>query len=258
MRQTLQVTRHHTTFYTAVDSYYYVVGMMATLSMAGRSALCENGKFPGDRLFGARSDPRTQDMNAMQPAAVNGARVSPPMVTTLLRAGPRLKHALARPVFRRKVTSITMMRAMHVTQAMAEFLGLYVDGTASVHDDRPCLDGGTVVVERKSRGLQDSTSTACKSHNHHLEFRSTLTLRDSKGSVWPVVYEASTSNRQYHRRLSEGWAAFCRHHGVEINDTIEFRRCLKRSLNDGMLAARVVRRRRGVTVGKGNDEQDAV
>ena len=100
--------------------------------MAGRSVLYENGKFPGDRLFGARSDPRTQDMNAMQPAAVNGARVSPPMVTTLLRAGPRLKHALARPVFRRKVTSITMMRAMHVTQAMAEFLGLYVDGTASI------------------------------------------------------------------------------------------------------------------------------
>ena len=125
-------------------------------------------------------------------------------------------------------------------------------------DDRLCLDRGTVMMETMSRGLQDSTSTACTSHNQHRTFRSTLTLRDSAGCVWPVVYEASTSNRQYHRRLSEGWAAFCRHHGVEINDTIEFRRCLKRSLNDGMLAARVVRRRRGVTVGKGNDEQDAV
>jgi len=227
--------------------------------MAGRSVLYENGKFPGDRILGARSDSGTQDMKNVQPAAVNGNHVSPPMVTTPLRAGPRPTHAPARPVFRRKVTSITMMRAMHVTQAMADFLGLHVDAvTAAVHDDWQCLDGGTVVVERKSRGLQDSTSTACKSHKQHLAFRSTLTLRDSAGFVWPVVYEASTSNRQYHRRLSEGWAAFCRHHGVEINDTIEFRRCLKRSYNDGMLAVRVVRRRRGVTVGKGNDEQDAV
>jgi hypothetical protein len=83
--------------------------------MAGRSVLYENGKFPGDRILGARSDSGTQDMKNVQPAAVNGNHVSPPMVTTPLRAGPRPTHAPARPVFRRKVTSTTVMRAMHVT-----------------------------------------------------------------------------------------------------------------------------------------------
>jgi len=57
-------------------------------------------------------------------------------------------------------------------------------------------------------------------------FRHAMTLRGHAGCTWPVVYEASVSNRQYHRRLSDGWGAFCRHHSVKLNDTIEFRRCL--------------------------------
>ena len=63
--------RHHANFFKAVDSFFYVVvvGMMATLSVAGGGALCENGKMAGDLLFGARSDSGTHDMNAVQPAA---------------------------------------------------------------------------------------------------------------------------------------------------------------------------------------------
>ena len=66
-----------------------------------------------------------------------------------------------------------------------------------------------------------------------------MTLRDPAGCTWPVVYDASVSNRQYHRRLSDGWDAFCRHHGVKVNDAIEFRRCLT-PVNIDSLAVRVL------------------
>jgi hypothetical protein len=75
----------------------------------------------------------------------------------------------------------------------------------------------------------------------HPEFQRELMLQDPAGCTWPVVYEASRSNQQYHRRLSRGWAEFCRHIGVKLNDTIEIRRCLRGCPNVETLAVRVLR-----------------
>ena len=97
-------------------------------------------------------------------------------------------------------------------------------------------------METIARDLPESSNAHTR--HHRPAFRSPLTLRDSAGNEWPVIYEASTSNRQYHRRLSDGWAAFCRQHGVKINDTVEFRRCFKSEINGAhVLAVRVLTRR---------------
>ena len=135
------------------------------------------------------------------------------------------------------------MRAMHVTQAMMECLGLDMDsGTAAASDGLSRLAEVEAMVETRARDLPESSNAHTR--HHRPAFRSPLTLRDSAGNEWPVIYEASTSNRQYHRRLSDGWAAFCRHHGVKINDTVEFRRCLKSEINGSrVLAVRVMRKR---------------
>jgi hypothetical protein len=146
-------------------------------------------------------------------------------------------------VFRRKITSTAVMRAMHVTQAMMECLGLDMDsGTAAASDGLSRLAEVEAMVETRARDLPES------SNGHTVldrpAFRSLMILRDSVGNEWPVIYEAFMSKRQYHRRFSDGLAAFCRHHGVKINDTIEFRRCLNSQEGDGMLGVRVLRRRK--------------
>jgi hypothetical protein len=73
-------------------------------------------------------------------------------------------------------------------------------------------------------------------------FRCLLTLRDSAGQDWPVLYEATLSCNQYHRRFSQGWRDFCRNRGVQMGDVIELRR--RRLLDEHTLAVRVVKRGR--------------
>ena len=225
--------------------------MMTTLSVAGNQESgtrgsgrrCEKGKTLRRPMHGARPDSALGRLHAVGQSAVSDEDlVSQSMAPARGRAGPRLPRSTPRPVFR-VITSCTVMRAMHVTQAMAECLGLYEDsGTAAASEDLPRLNGEGLIVETIARDLPKSSNA----HTRHRRpaFRSPLTLRDSAGNEWPVIYEASTSNRQYHRRLSDGWAAFCRHHGVKINDTVEFRRCLKSEINGSrVLAVRVMRKR---------------
>ena len=236
----------------AAESFFYVAGMMATLSVAGfqesgtrgSGRRCEKGKTLRRPMPGAQPDSALGGLNAVaQSAASDDDLVNQSMAPTRGRAGPRLRRSTPRPVFRRIITSATVMRAMHVTQAMAECLGLYEDsGTAAASEDIPRLNGEGLIVETVARDLPESSNAHTR--HHRPAFRSPLTLRDSAGNEWPVIYEASTSNRQYHRRLSDGWAAFCRHHGVQINDTVEFRRCLKSEINGSrVLAVRVMRKR---------------
>ena len=236
----------------AAESFFYVAGMMATLSVAGyqesgtrgSGRRCEKGNTVRRPMPGARPDSALGGFNAVGQSAVSEDDLfGQSMAPARGRAGPGLPRSTPRPVFRRIITSTTVMRAMHVTQAMAECLGLYGDsGTAAASDDRPRLaeEGAAMATMARSR------PHASKAHARHERpaFRSPLIIQDSAGNEWPVMYEASTSNRQYHRRLSEGWAAFCRHHGVQINDTIEFRRCFKSEI-DGprVLAVRVLRKR---------------
>ena len=181
-RAVSQLIRSHTNPFQAVQSFFYVAGMMTTLSVTGGVVGCPQRSRP------------------------------PP-----------------RPVFRRKITSAAVMRAMHVTQAMMECLGLNMDsGTAAASDGLSRLAEVGAMVETRVRDLPES-SDAHTRHNRPA-FRSLMTLRDSAGKEWPVIYEAFMSKRQYRRRFSDGLAAF--------------RRCLKKHGSDGMLAVRVLRRRK--------------
>jgi len=73
-------------------------------------------------------------------------------------------------------------------------------------------------------------------------YKHVLMVRDTDSNAWPVVYEATLSCRQCHRRLGKGWRDLCRHHGVQIGDSLEFERCLPGEPE--FLRVRVVRRHR--------------
>jgi hypothetical protein len=73
-------------------------------------------------------------------------------------------------------------------------------------------------------------------------FESLLTLRSPAGRTWPVIYEATLSCNQYHRRLSHGWRDFCRECNVQMGDVVEFQRCPLPDVN--ALTVRVIKRRR--------------
>lgn len=75
-------------------------------------------------------------------------------------------------------------------------------------------------------------------------FKHVLVVRDSESNAWPVVYEATLSASQCHRRLSKGWQDFCRYHGVQVGDTLEFQRCPR--CETLTMKVRVVRRGKSV------------
>ncbi len=104
---------------------------------------------------------------------------------------------------------------MHVTLDMVDVLGL---------DEMEPLPGMLT-------GASTRPSPTSQPLSKHV-----LMVRDTDSNAWPVVYEATLSCRQRHRRLSKGWRDFCRHHGVHIGDSLEFERCLP--------CERVVRRHR--------------
>jgi len=107
------------------------------------------------------------------------------------------------PLFRKKVTNATTLRSMHITLDMVAALDL---GELEA----------PVELSSQARAIPRHTVTL---------FRHFLVLRDPEANVWPVVYEATQSARQVHRRLSKGWQDFCRYHGIQIGDTLEFRKC---------------------------------
>lgn len=107
-----------------------------------------------------------------------------------------------------------MLRSLHVTHAMADCLGLH-GGSGGDHD-------------------------GAAARAAPVWFRSALILRDTDGRDWPVVYEGSISCKQYHRRMSHGWSAFCQANGVRVSDVVEFRR--RPSRDDDTIAVRVLRR----------------
>lgn len=230
---------HHGGQGLTADTFFYGFGVLAALS-----ATCLNVCGPG--TVGHHLHERNQVQAASGLQASNAARqaLTPAGGQTAL---PTASHSawqaqpkqtpVVRSTFRRKITSHTSLRSMHVTKAMAESLGLHwqlsgegVGGSESAGkaDSRP---GG----ENASAWLRD---------DRYPVFRHAMTLQDTKGYIWPVLYEAVMSGCQYHRRLSDGWRAFCRHHGVSLNDTIEFRRC---GTSIGDLAVRVVRRGRNAS-----------
>ena len=147
-----------------------------------------------------------------------------------------------RLTFRRSVSSSTALRCLFVTQAMATCLSLRDEehesenagSTVTTVDDDISLAG--------AGSLQQSSVKASLSPTAIPVFCRTLTMRDSAGQVWPVVYEGIQTCGQHHRRLTHGWREFCRHHQVRHGDAVEFRRCAPG--NQDTVTVRVVRRGR--------------
>jgi hypothetical protein len=170
--------------------------------------------------------------------------------------------------FQRKITNTTFLRYMHVAQGMADCLGLRGDwlervgtrggGDAVMHlldfdnsvpAPAPVELAQPVVlspVENHSHktiqlDLTDAPMPTVQTSFRRL-FRCPLTLRDQSGREWPVIYDATLSGKQYHRRLSEGWRDFCRDQGVRVGDVVEFRRCPPP--DESALRVRIMKRRR--------------
>lgn len=133
---------------------------------------------------------------------------------------------LRRSSFCRTVSNSTALRTLFVTRAMATCLGLPDD------DEETHLAGD---------GLVQPTSKAAPLCTTSVLFRRTLTMRDSFGKVWRVMYEAILSSGQYHRRLTKGWREFCRFHGVKVGGSVEFRRGVAAGEGEGMLSVRVLK-----------------
>lgn len=157
--------------------------------------------------------------------------------------------------FRRKITNSTSLRYMHVTHDMVDCLHLRNMGQDTsddaVHGGRflsasveTCADPPTPPgrINHKGQEQRSLTSTPSASKDFRGVFQRLLTLRDSAGLDWPVLYEATVSCGQYHRRFSHGWGDFCRRSGVQMGDTVEFSRRL--ALNGHTLAVRVLKRRK--------------
>lgn len=179
----------------ALDAFFQLVGVMTVLAVAG------------NELSDAR---HAHDATAGQLGSSSGDGwadgSSPPAGWTRAASGGR---GPARPkgnsgparTFKRLISSSTVLRSLHVTQAMSDCLGLHGGGGGGGADE----DGA---MARDKRPV----------------FRRALTLRDTAGQAWPIVFEASTSCRQYHPRFSHGWSVFCQAHGVRVGDIVEFRR----------------------------------
>lgn len=219
---------------TTADAYFYGLGVLATMTTTTGSCKVA-GSDAGYDVVQAQNvhveaAPELQIPDVRQVLAGTGDRAHLPAAGR--RARQHFMHRSERPAyFRRRITSATTLRSMHVTQAMVERLGL--------HEKWDVVDSSQP-NEEQGRSRPDGQGPPTTSDRHPV-FRRIITLRDTAGQVWPVVYDASMSNRQYHRRLSAGWAAFCRHHGMSVNDTVEFRRCS--SPTDAVdLVVRVTRR----------------
>ena len=139
--------------------------------------------------------------------------------------------------FRRRITSETLLRCMYVTRAMAACLELpgedfdlelpAASSPTGQQDFNNGVDGLRALrTPRESASSSLSRpSGAGRSSSQKCQVQWALTLRDSCGTVWPVTYETVLTCGQYHRRLSQGWRAFCRHHDLQTGDTVLFRRC---------------------------------
>lgn len=214
---------------------FYGFGMLAVLSMtcANKSA---HSRSNGDLTQHSRTF-HVQAASGSQAISVP-LRVGSCVDMAVDRSRGACQHPKQTPVrhtVRRKITSSTILRSMHVTKVMADCLGLHY---ARPHEgDSTGHAMAEVTLQLGGQG-QGVTVVNC---DRHPAFRRVIALRDTVGNVWPVVYEGSMSNRQYHRRLSDGWGAFCRHHDVKVSDTVEFRRYLKPMSVDS-LSVRVIRR----------------
>ncbi len=188
-----------------------LLAMASRASHGGMALSPATPEEPSPALFEART---RQWADAMEhPGGPGGAH---PCRPNDRRPGRRV----ARPVFRKTVTNATSLRNMHVTLGMVDVLGLH---------EMEALPG-------KPTGAMSPPSTS------QLLYKHVLMLRDTNANAWPVVYEATLSCRQCHRRLGKGWRDFCRHHGVQIGDSLEFERCLP--CEPELLRVRVVRRHR--------------
>jgi hypothetical protein len=134
-------------------------------------------------------------------------------------------HAVRRRrAVRRRITSATSLRLMHVTEYMAQSLGLSLDrlSFAGLECHQSCI------TERPKHAIaedQPAQAVCCTSTRVRPIFRCKIMLRDKTGSMWPVAYEATASLKQYHRRLTQGWREFCGHHDLRVGDAVDFSPC---------------------------------
>jgi hypothetical protein len=141
---------------------------------------------------------------------------------------------------RRKITSTTALRIMHVTQDMMASLSLpdnRSDASSPPHEtgedtalphssgqgsDHACLDGRAALHAPSSFHAPDKAKANTPLSTPRMAF--VVTLLDTEGNTWPITYEQVVSANQYHRRFHAGWRDFCCHHQVRVGDTIEFQR----------------------------------
>jgi len=156
------------------------------------------------------------------------------------------------PVFRRTMSSAPALRCLYVTQGMAACLGFHDmmeysnERLLKASFGRQSQATVLATCTNDQKNLQSLCGSpgnqACPASPSSPGFRMTLTMRDPAGHAWPVVYEATLTSRQYHRRLTNGWREFCRHHHVRHGDVVAFRRCAPG--DPDTMTVRVVRRGR--------------
>jgi hypothetical protein len=124
--------------------------------------------------------------------------------------------------YRRKITSSTALRFMHVTLDMVKCLGLHSGCPASPTSlPSPAGSPGRSTGDVHASSLEPEKGDNA-SRNLPL-FQCSLTLRDATGSLWPISYEFVISSNQYHRRFSKGWRDLCRHHsGARVQQNFFF------------------------------------
>ena len=168
-----------------VHDFFYGIGMLAALAVAGTGA-CAAGAILHAQTCHVQAAPGLQVPSARQAPTSTGDRKGLP--TSCRRACQPPKQAPVRSTFRRTITSATTLRSMHVTKVMAECLGL--------HWNWPEVGvSGSQRVSRLAEGEADlrpggQGQVIAFGDDRYPVFRHAMTLRDSAGCTWPVVYKA--------------------------------------------------------------------
>ena len=135
------------------------------------------------------------------------------LVTNLRPSAKRNIKVLMHATFLRKISNRAYLRKMNVPVAMDKLIrARYTCKGSGV--------GGEKMDVFISRGTAHQPLLSTRYKRNHVVQRWALHVKDDEHRSWPVTYEVRVSSGQKHRRLTNGWAAFCRGNGFGTGDKL--------------------------------------
>jgi hypothetical protein len=174
-----------------------------------------NGRHHHQAATGAHRQLRTRPNPPMPPESLPSIRLSP------VRTGENLYSCHQK--YRRQISSATDLRFLHIPREMA---GALIPDVMAYQINRP--------GRKKAPVRLDSSEWPV--------FAARVSIIDQDGHTWPILLRTYVAGKQYHRRLTAGWAHFAAHHSLTAGDSVHFWRTVEDECADALvMRAQVVR-----------------